>query len=117
MTRDELKKYISETYGAVPNDTFGDCPSREVFFGPSGQKCFAVLEDISALQLSSSVYPGKKKAGDAGPYKTVLTLICDPDQADFLMADPAFYPAYLTQRRNWISMDVPWFLTKRSFCF
>ena len=105
MNREELKRYIADTYGALPEDTFGDCPSREVFFCPSSQRCFAVLEDISERQLSSPASPGKKKGRDKGPFKTFLTLMCDPEQADALLTDSGFYPAYLTKRKSWVSLE------------
>ena len=65
MTREELKKYISETYSVLPETPWKSRPSCEAFRCPEGQQYFALLEDIPVSRLAqgpaSSGSSGKKK--------------------------------------------------------
>ena len=109
MTREELKKYISETYSVLPETPWKSRPSCEAFRCPEGQQYFALLEDIPVSRLAegpaSSGSSGKKKRKDPGPFTTLLTLMSDPALAGSLLREPGFHPAFRMKKEGWISLE------------
>lgn len=93
MNREELIKYISESYGAQADYPFMQYPDIAVFRHANNKKWFAVVMNVQKNKLEI------KGEGSVD----ILNLKCDPILVGSLRNEDGFYPAYHMSKANWIS--------------
>ncbi len=93
MNREELIKYISESYGTQADYPFMQYPDVAVFRHVNNKKWFAVVMKVQKSRL------GIKSEGAVD----ILNLKCDPILVGSLRNEDGFYPAYHMSKTNWIS--------------
>lgn len=93
MNREELKKYISDTYAAEPDMPWADEPSYEVFRHESNRKWFAVIMTIPRNRLGL--------CGDESI--DIVNMKCDPVMVGSLLAEEGFFRAYHMNKEKWIT--------------
>lgn len=94
MNRQELIKYISETYGADAEYPWASSPSSAVFRHSSNRKWFALIMDISKSRLGLP----EDEVID------VMNLKCDPVLIGSLRNENGFFPAYHMNKTYWITV-------------
>ena len=94
MSRQELQRYISEVYSAVPEFPWIRYPNYAVFRHQSNQKWFAVILEVPRAKL------GLQGEG----ILEIVNLKCDPVLVGSLRSEPGFFPAYHMNKENWISV-------------
>ena len=94
MTRQELERYIAQTYGITAEYPWAAYPRYAVFRHGSNRKWFAVVMDIPKDRL------GLQEAGEI----EILNVKCDPLLVTSLWDDPGFFPAYHMNKTNWITI-------------
>ena len=94
MNRQELQRYISEVYSAVPEFPWIRYPTYAVFRHQSNQKWFATILEVPRAKL------GLQGEG----ILEIVNLKCDPVLVGSLRSEPGFFPAYHMNKENWISV-------------
>ena len=94
MSRQELQRYISEVYSAVPEFPWIRYPNYAVFRHQSNQKWFAAILEVPRVKL------GLQGEG----ILEIVNLKCDPVLVGSLRSEPGFFPAYHMNKENWISV-------------
>jgi len=93
MQREELIKYVEETYSSSPEYLWANDPSA-VFRHADNRKWFAVLMHIPKNKLV---------LGETGEVD-VLNLKCDVFYAEGF--GEGIYPAYHMSKTKWVSVDI-----------
>lgn len=93
MTRQELKRFISESYGVNPDYPWLKHPSYEVFRHDNSRKWFAVIMDIPKAKLGLN--------GDENI--SVVNLKCDTLMMRDILSERGFYPAYHMNKAYWVT--------------
>lgn len=93
MTRQELKTFIYETYGIIPDNPWLKSPSYEVFRHSDNKKWFAVIMDIPKSKLGIN--------GDENI--SVVNLKCDGIMIGNILSENGMYPAYHMNKSCWIT--------------
>ena len=88
MNLAELKRYVEETYGVLPDDV--SCDYRQ----PEHRKWFAITMNVPYRTL------GIDKDGSAD----VMNVKCDPLAIGSFRENPGFLPAYHMNKSHWISV-------------
>jgi predicted DNA-binding protein (MmcQ/YjbR family) len=96
MDRDELRKYISDTYKVNAEHPWIQYPSYEVFRHTDNQKWFALAMDV----------PKDKLGFRETEILQVLNLKCEPVLIGSLLSEPGFFPAYHMNKNSWITVDL-----------
>lgn len=96
MNRQELIKYIGETYNADPQFPWIKYPSYMVFRHSNNQKWFALIMDI----------PSEKLGLQSQGIMDVLNVKCDPMIIESLITEPGFYPAYHMNKAHWVTVSL-----------
>lgn len=101
MTKEQLKQYIAEEYGAEGERLWAKYPGYEVFRHVGNRKWFAILMDVPKEKL------GISPSGGAGnEVVDVLDVKCDVVFAGSFLSEGGFYPAYHMNKNKWISIDI-----------
>lgn len=93
MTRQELKKFIQETYGITPDCPWLKYPSYEVFRHGDNKKWFAVIMDI----------PKAKLGINSEESISVVNLKCDTAMIGDILSENGIYPAYHMNKAYWVT--------------
>lgn len=94
MTRQELKNFISGTYGISPDYPWLKYPSYEVFRHSDNKKWFAVIMDIPKAKLGLN--------GDENI--SVVNLKCDTLMIGDILSEKGIYPAYHMNKSYWVTV-------------
>ena len=94
MTREELFRFVSETYGTEPEYLWLTDPDFAVLRHAAGGKWYGIVMDLRRRQLG---LPGEEKVD-------VLNLKLDPALVLILCGQPGFLPAYHMNKTHWISV-------------
>ena len=96
MNRQELDKYLQETYNAEPEYPWSSAPSYAVYRHENNKKWFAVIMDIS-----------KRKIGfDSDEKISVVNLKIEPYLIGSLLENDGIYPAYHMNKTHWITVEL-----------
>lgn len=96
MNKNELRKYIEETYLVEEEKPWIKYPLYEVFRRKDNKKWFAVIMSIPKSKL------GICQDGNID----IVNLKCYPDLIGELRMENGFYPAYHMNKDLWISVSV-----------
>lgn len=93
--REEIFRYIKETYQTDPDYPFSTIPDNPVFRHEDNRKWFALILDVQ-----------RKKLGLKGtePVDILNVKLGDPMLMDMLVQQPGYFYGYHMNRRNWISI-------------
>ncbi len=94
MNRQELEKYIVDTYGVKPEYPWSKYPTFAVFRQETNQKWFAVIMTIEKRKL------GMKEDGQID----VVNVKCEPSFAVSAWAQRGIYPAYHMNKEHWLTV-------------
>ena len=100
MTRQDLIRYVAETYGTDPEYPFPRDNVSCVFRHSGSRKWFALLMQVPLKTL------GLRGEGAAD----ILNIKCDPVLIGSLRGKPGFLPAYHMNKDKWITLmlgDIP----------
>ncbi len=94
MNRNELEKYILETYNSEFDYPWLNNPNYEVFRHSNDKKWFALIMDVP-----------KRRLGLIGnDVIDVVNLKCDPILIGNLQNEKGFFPAYHMNKEHWITV-------------
>ena len=93
MSRQELERYILETYPAQEDRPWLEYPGHQVFRHTGNKKWFALAMTLTRDKLG---LPGEGLV-DA------VNLKCDPRLVPTLLGEPGFLPAYHMNKTHWIT--------------
>ena len=94
MNRQELEKYILDSYGVSPEYPWIKYPFFSVFRHESNNKWFAVIMTIDKSKL------GINEDGQID----VVNLKCDTLMIGSVRLEKGVYPAYHMNKQNWITV-------------
>ncbi len=94
MNREDITKYILETYHIEKEYPWKSYPNYAVFRHPENRKWFAVIMDLSRTQLGLQ--------GDE--ILDAVNLKCDPVLIGTLIGESGCFPAYHMNKENWITL-------------
>ena len=94
MNRQELEKYIVDTYGVKPEYPWSKYPTFAVFRQETNQKWFAVIMTIDKRKL------GIKENGKID----VVNVKCEPNFAASTWEQQGIYPAYHMNKEHWLTV-------------
>ena len=94
MNRQELEKYIVDTYGVKPEYPWSKYPTFAVFRQETNQKWFAVIMTIDKRKL------GIKEDGKID----VVNVKCEPNLAAATWEQQGIYPAYHMNKEHWLTV-------------
>lgn len=94
MTRQQLKKFIHETYDIISDYPWLKYPSYEVFRHGDNKKWFAVIMDI----------PKRKLGIDSDESISVVNLKCDTIMINDVLSENGIYPAYHMNKAYWVTV-------------
>lgn len=92
--REDVKKYIFETYGLHSVRLWAKTPTNEVFRHEANKKWFGLIMDI----------PGSKVGLESDEIIDVLNVKCDPEMIALMVSQQGFAPAYHMNKQHWISI-------------
>lgn len=92
MNRQELYKWVQDTYGTQPDYTWNDW--NAVLRHEDSWKWYALVLEV----------PVSKLGGSGECILDVLNVKCDPILVGSLRCRPGFYPAYHMNKETWISI-------------
>lgn len=92
--RNDIEKFISETFGDAPEYLWAKTPNHAVFRHQTNQKWYAVLMEI----------PYNKLCRESNQIVDIINLKCDQIMIGSLLNDNGFYPAYHMSKTHWISI-------------
>lgn len=96
MTRQELDKFIYDTYSVSAEHPWQSAPSFAVYRHENNKKWFAVIMDISRLKL------GQK----SDQIISVVNLKVETPLIGQLMGNDGIYPAYHMNKNHWITVEL-----------
>ena len=96
MNRQELEKFIFNTYGVSPEYPWAKYPSFAVFRHENNKKWFAVIMTIS----KDKIFPSKEGK------ITVVNLKCDTSLVPLLFDGKEIFPAYHMSKEHWITVNL-----------
>ena len=96
MTRQELDKFIYDTYSVSAEYPWASAPSFAVYRHENNKKWFAVIMDISRLKL------GQK----SDQIISVVNLKVETPLIGQLMGNDGIYPAYHMNKNHWITVEL-----------
>ncbi len=94
MDRNELKKYILNTFGVTPDTPFEGSPDHEVFRHSANKKWFGLILDVKREKLRLS--------GEG--FIDVVNLKCDKLMIGSVRMNKGVFPAYHMNKSSWISV-------------
>ena len=93
MTREQLEKYIEDTYSVSGEHPFEKSPGTTVFRHANNKKWFAIIMNVKKSNL------GIKEEGDIDNVNTK----CDFILINSMLSEKGFYPAYHMNKTHWIT--------------
>ena len=94
MNREQLEKFLCETYAVDMDYPWIKYPNYEVFRHINNKKWFALIMDVS-----------KNKLGLAGDeILDIVNFKCDPAVIGSLRMENGFFPAYHMNKDSWITV-------------
>lgn len=93
MNREQLEKYLCETYAADRDYPWSKYPNYAVFRHSDNRKWFAVIMEVSQSKLGLA---------DDGSMD-IVNFKCDPAFIGSLRMESGFFPAYHMNKDNWIT--------------
>lgn len=93
MTRDELARFILDTYHAEDDRPWVEYPMHQVFRHPANKKWFALAMTITRDKLGLE----GKETIDA------VNLKAEPLLVDAMRREAGFFPAYHMNKTHWIT--------------
>lgn len=94
MTRQDLDKYILDTYNARAEFLWQKTPTNAVYRHSENKKWFAATLTIS-----------KEKLGFISSEKLdILNVKCDPILTSALIKEQGIFPAYHMNKKSWVSI-------------
>lgn len=94
MNQEEVRAYISQTYGAEAEFLWAKTPNSMIFRHGDNKKWFAAVLDVQRSRMGLS--------GDGVLF--VLNVKCDPIMIGSFIHEPGFFPAYHMNKKNWLSI-------------
>jgi len=94
MDREELIRYLAETYGAEEDHPWAKYPTYGVFRHRGNRKWFAAIMDV----------PKEKLGLPGGGTVDIVNVKCDIRMAGSFRAQPGIFPAYHMNKENWLSV-------------
>lgn len=94
MNRNELDKFITDTYGAAAEYLWESAPTFAVYRHKTGKKWFAVIMDIPKTKL------GFEDEGSV----SVVNLKCDPLLIGSILKDEGIHRGYHMNKNYWITV-------------
>ena len=96
MNRQELEKYILDTYGVSPENPWIKHPTFDVFRHVNNKKWFAVIMDI----------PKSKLGINSDENICVVNLKCDTVMMGNILSEKGVYPAYHMNKAYWVTVSL-----------
>lgn len=94
MNREELERYLAETYGVKGEFPWARYPGYMVFRHSGNSKWFAVVMDV----------PGEKLGLSGGGTVDIVNVKCDPRMTGSFRSQPGIFPAYHMNKESWLSI-------------
>lgn len=94
MNREELKKYIADTYDVDADFPWSKSPDSAVFRHVNNKKWFALVMEVPKVRLGL--------AGDG--VMDIMNVKCEPIMMGAFRSEPGIYPAYHMNKENWLSV-------------
>lgn len=94
MNRNDLKQYISDYYGVLPDTPWAQYPTFEVFRHCGNRKWFAVIMNIDKSKLDL-------------PQKGTIDVVnfkCDSLLIGSLRKEKGIFPAYHMSKNHWVTV-------------
>ena len=107
MNRQELEKYILDTYGVSPEYPWIKYPFFSVFRHESNQKWFAVIMTIDKSKL------GINEDGQID----VVNLKCDANIVPSMWEQQGIFPAYHMNKEHWLTVALDGTATENNLKF
>ncbi len=94
MNRNDLDRYITETYGVLGETPWQQYPSHRVYRHCNNKKWFAVIMELP-----------KEKIGLQGQESIqVVNVKCEPLMIGSLLQEQGIYPGYHMNKNHWITL-------------
>ena len=95
MTREDLFRYVQETFGVCPDYPFPKFPDYPVFRHLDNRKWFGLIMDV----------PREKLGLEGKEYVDILNVkLDDPLLIDILVREPGYFHGYHISRGKWVSI-------------
>ena len=94
MNRQEVIKYIEDTFGVEGERLWTSFPNYLVFRNKRNKKWFALVADVDKSKLSSE---GEGRVD-------VINLKCDEVLIGSLLHNKGYFPAYHMSKKSWITV-------------
>lgn len=107
MNRQDLEKYILDTYGVKPEYPWRKYSTFAVFRHDSNQKWFAVIMTIDKRKL------GIKEDGQMD----VVNMKCDANIVPSMWEQNGIYPAYHMNKEHWLTVALDDSTAENNFKF
>lgn len=107
MNRQELKKYIFDTYSVKAEYPWSKYPTFAVFRHEENRKWFAVIMTIDKCKL------GINELGQID----VVNLKCEPNLTASMCEMHGIYPAYHMNKEHWITVAIDGSVSKNNLKF
>ena len=107
MNRQELEKYILDTYGVSPEYPWIKYPTFAVFRHGSNDKWFAVIMTIDKRKI------GLKSDGQID----VVNLKCDANIVPSMWEQTGIFPAYHMNKEHWLTVTLDGSATENNLKF
>ncbi len=96
MTRQQLEKYIQETYNSDAEHPWEPETTHTVFRHSNNGKWFAIVMEIPKSKL------GMNEEGTIN----IVNLKCDPMMTGSFLCEEGIFPAYHMNKTHWLSVAV-----------
>ncbi len=93
MNREQLERYILETYPAEDDRPWLEYPMHQVFRHSANKKWFALAMTITRDKLGL----------DGDGFIDAVNLKADPLLIDAMVLEPGFFPAYHMNKTHWLT--------------
>lgn len=107
MNREELEKYIFDTYGVEGETPWLDEPTFKVFRHENNRKWFAIIMTIGKDKLKLD------EDGDID----VVNYKCDPYLIPVLRKENCIFPAYHMNKEHWLTASLDGSVSKENHQF
>ncbi|MBQ7574519.1 MAG: MmcQ/YjbR family DNA-binding protein [Clostridia bacterium] len=96
MTKEELSKYIFDTYGVSGDNPWPKYPDNVVFRHTNNKKWFGLLMSVLESRLGE----------DGERMLDILNVKCDPLIIGSITKEKGIYPSYHMNKAHWISISI-----------
>lgn len=95
MTREEIKAYIQNEYGVLPEYPFEADELTAVYRHADNRKWFAIVMRVSKRRLHI----------DSDEEADIMNVKCEPAVIGSFLMETGFYPAYHMNKTHWITIS------------